>query len=129
MRFTLTLLPLAVFTLLGIPSLHAQQQSTPPAPQAGQAPETGTGRSPGGDVGSGAGDIGKGTGKGAGKIAEGTGKGAVDVVTLHPVSGAESVGKGAAVGGKDIGVGAVKGTGKMAKGAGRGIGKGVKKIF
>jgi hypothetical protein len=80
-------------------------------------------RSPGGDVGSGAGDIGKGTAKGAGAAAKGVGKGAGDLVTLHPLDAAGNVGKGAAVAGKDVGVGAAKGTGKIAKGTGRGIGR------
>ncbi len=80
-------------------------------------------RSPGGDVGSGAGDIGKGTAKGTGAAAKGVGKGAGDLVTLHPIDAAGNVGKGAAVAGKDVGVGAAKGTGKIAKGTGRGIGK------
>jgi hypothetical protein len=95
------------------PQNHAQTQ-TPAQPQP---------RSPGGDVGSGAGDIGKGTAKGTGAAAEGVGKGAGDLVTLHPVDAAGNVGKGAAVTGKDVGVGATKGTGKIAKGTGRGIGK------
>ena len=79
--------------------------------------------SPGGDVGSGAGDIGKGTAKGAGAAAKGVGKGAGDLVTLHPLNAAGNVGKGGAIAGKDVGVGAAKGTGKIAKGTGRGIGK------
>ena len=77
------------------------------------------------DIGSGAGDIGKGTAKGAGNAAKGAGKGAVDLVTLHPINAAASVGKGAGAAGKDVGVGAAKGTGKI----GRGIGKAIKKIF
>ena len=83
------------------------------------------GRSPGGDVGSGAAGIGKGAGRGVGVAAKDTGKGAVDLVTLHPLNGAGEVGKGALVGTKDVGVGAVKGTGKILKGTGRGI----KRIF
>jgi hypothetical protein len=79
--------------------------------------------SPGGEVGHGAGDIGKGTAKGAGAAAKGVGKGAADLVTLHPISAAGAVAKGGAVAGKDVGVGAAKGTGKIAKGTGRGIGK------
>jgi len=79
--------------------------------------------SAGGDVGRGAGDIGKGTAKGAGAAAKGVGKGAGDLVTLHPLAAAGNVGKGGVVGGKDVGVGAAKGTGKSAKGTGRGIGK------
>jgi hypothetical protein len=90
------------------------------APQVQPSPQV-KGRSPGGDIGSGAGDIGKGTAAGAGNVAKGTGKGAVDLLTLHPLNAAGNVGKGAAVGGKDIGVGAAKGTGKVAKGVGRGI--------
>lgn len=77
------------------------------------------------DVGSGAADIGKGTLKGAGSVAKGTGKGAVDLVTLHPVAAAGSVGKGAVGAGKDITVGTAKGTGKIA----RGVGKAVKHVL
>jgi hypothetical protein len=82
-------------------------------------------RGPGKVIGSGAGDIGKGAAKGAGNLAKGTGKGAVDLVTLHPINAATSLGKGAAMGGKDVGVGAVKGTGKI----GKGVGKAIKKLF
>ena len=80
---------------------------------------------PGKEIGSGAGDIGKGAAKGAGNLAKGTGKGALDLVTLHPINAAASIGKGAAVAGKDVGVGTVKGTGKI----GKGIGKAIKKLF
>jgi hypothetical protein len=83
------------------------------------------GRSAGGEVASGTGDIGKGAAKGAGNLAVGAGKGAVDLVTLHPIDAAASVGKGGIVAGKDVGVGTVKGTGKIAKG----VGKGIKHIF
>lgn len=82
-------------------------------------------RGAGGEIGSGAGDIGKGAGKGAGHAAEGVGKGAGDVVTLHPVKGAENIGKGAGEAGKDVTVGTAKGTGKVVKG----VGKAFKKIF
>jgi hypothetical protein len=102
------------------PSQSSPQPAPKSQPAAGQQPHQ---TSPGGDVGRGAGDIGKGTAKGAGAAAEGVGKGAGDLVTLHPVKGAEAVGKGGVVAGKDIGVGAAKGTGKIAKGTGRGIGK------
>lgn len=81
--------------------------------------------SPGKQIGSGAGDIGKGTAKGAGHLAKGTGQGAIDLVTLHPINAAGSVGKGAAVAGKDVTVGAAKGTGKI----GKGIGRAFKKLF
>jgi hypothetical protein len=80
---------------------------------------------PGKEIGSGAGDIGKGAAKGAGNVAKGTGKGALDLVTLHPINAATSAGTGAAVGGKDVAVGTVKGTGKI----GKGIGKAIKKLF
>ena len=105
---------------------QTSQTQTPPQPtdtsqpSAAQQPHQG---SPGGDVGRGAGDIGKGTAKGAGAAAKGVGKGAGDLVTLHPLDAAGNVGKGGAVAGKDVGVGAAKGTGKIAKGTGRGIGK------
>jgi hypothetical protein len=49
----------------------------------------------------------------------------VDLVTLHPINAASSIGKGAGAGGKDVAVGTVKGTGKI----GRGIGKAFKKLF
>jgi hypothetical protein len=96
----------------------ANQSPTPSTPQT-------QGRSPGGDIGSGSGDIGKGAGKGAGNLAKGTGKGAGDLVTLHPVNAAGAVGKGGASAGKDVGVGATKGTGKIVKGTG----KAIKKVF
>jgi hypothetical protein len=81
--------------------------------------------SPGKDVGSGLGDIGKAPVKGAGSVAKGTAKGVGDAVTLHPVGAAKSMGKGAAGAGKDVTVGTAKGTGKVAKG----VGKTFKKIF
>jgi hypothetical protein len=74
------------------------------------------------DVGSGAGDIGKGTAKGVGSAAKGTGKTAADLVTLHPINAATDLGKGAASTGKNVGVGAVKGTGKILRGTGKAIG-------
>ena len=73
------------------------------------------------DIGSGAGDLGKGAGKGVAGAAKGAGKGAVDLVTLHPIDAATDLGKGAAGAGKNIGVGTVKGTGKMIKGTGKAI--------
>jgi hypothetical protein len=114
---------LALLTLAFAICTQNVPAQTTSAPAQTQTPAQPQPRSPGGDVGSGAGDIGKGTGKGAGKAAEGVGKGAGDLVTLHPVGAAENVGKGAGVAGKDVGVGAAKGTGKIAKGTGRGIGK------
>ncbi len=80
-----------------------------------------SGRSAGGDVASGTGDIGKGAAKGAGSAAAGVGKGAANLVTLHPIDAATSVGKGGATAGKDVVVGTTKGTGKIVKGIGRGI--------
>ncbi len=111
----------------------AQQPAQPQAQQSAQ-PETQApakakrdaklqNHSAGGEVGSGAGDVGKGTARGVGAAAEGVGKGAGDLVTLHPIDAAGNVGKGAVVAGKDVGVGVDKGTGKIAKGTGRGIGK------
>ena len=83
------------------------------------------GRSAGGDIGSGSGDIGKGAGKGAGNLATGGAKGAGDLVTLHPLNAAGDIGKGGTSAGKNVGVGAAKGTGKITKGTG----KAVKKVF
>jgi hypothetical protein len=77
------------------------------------------------DIGSGAGNIATGAAKGAGDAAKGVGRGAADLVTLHPINGAEAVGKGAASAGKDVAVGTAKGTGKIA----RGLGKAFKKLF
>jgi hypothetical protein len=77
--------------------------------------------SPGRQMANGAGNVAGGAAKGAGSAAKGVGKGAADLVTLHPVDGATSVGKGAAGAGKDAGVGAVKGTAKVTKGLGRAI--------
>jgi hypothetical protein len=94
-------------------------------PSADHPPIKAKERSPGGEIGSGAGNIGMGAAKGAGHLAKGTGKGAVNLVTLHPIDAATSVGTGAVEAGKDVGVGTVKGTAKI----GKGIGKGIKKIF
>src|ERR1700680_3504785 len=103
-------------------SAYGQNQSTT-TPKEATSPSAGQnqGRSAGGDIGSGSGDIGKGAGKGGGNLAKGTGKGAGDLATLHPVKAAGAVGKGAASAGKDVGVGAAKGTGKILKGTGKGI--------
>jgi len=109
------LLALAV----AVPIHAASDQSSASNPKSVHSQKKG--RSPGGDVASGTGDIGKGAAKGAGNLALGAGKGAVDLVTLHPIDAAASVGKGGVVAGKDVGVGTVKGTGKIVKGVGRGI--------
>ncbi len=120
MRTATGIVSLALLAL-GIPAYGQNQppgpQMTPAAPPTAQT----QGRSPGGDIGSGAGDIGKGAGKGVGDLAEGTGKGAVDLVTLHPLNAAGEVGKGGAKAGKNVVVGTAKGTGKIVKGAGRAI--------
>jgi hypothetical protein len=100
---------------------RAQSQPDPPNNGPNQKHDRGAGK----EIGSGAGDIGTGVAKGAGNLAKGTGKGAVDLVTLHPINAATSVGRGAAVGGKDVAAGTVKGTGKI----GKGIGKAFKKLF
>jgi hypothetical protein len=101
----------------------AWTQSQPEQPK--NHPEQRHDRGPGKEIGSGAGDVGKGAAKGAGNVAKDTGKSALDLVTLHPINAATSVGKGAAVGGKDVAEGTVKGTGKI----GKGIGKAFKKLF
>src|SRR6266702_1449253 len=117
-------------------SAYGQNQSASPENQApDQAPNQPAattqsapqkqGRSAGGDIGSGSGDIGKGAGKGAGNLAKGTGKGAGDLVTLHPINAAGDVGKGGASAGKNVAVGTAKGTGKIVKGTG----KAIKKVF
>lgn len=98
---------------------YGQNQSTTPNPATGQPPVKKQGRSAGGDIGSGTGDISKGAGKGAGNLAAGTGKGAADLVTLHPVDAAGAVGKGGASAGKNVAVGTGKGTGKIVKGTGK----------
>ena len=117
----------ACCSALLVGSAWAQAQppidSNPPATDAKSEHRKGPGAAH--DIGSGAGNIGTGTAKGAGDAAKGVGKGAVDLVTLHPVNAATSVGKGAASAGKDVTVGAAKGTGKIA----RGVGKVFKKIF
>lgn len=108
-------------------SAYGQNQSTTTKTNeaASQSAVQKQGRSAGGEIGSGSGDIGKGAGKGAGNLAEGTGKGAADLVTLHPVDAAGAVGKGGASAGKNVAVGTAKGTGKIFKGTG----KAIRKIF
>ena len=105
-------------------SAYGQTQSTQtPNEATNQSTAQKQGRSAGGDIGSGSGDIGKGAGKGAGSLAKGTGKGAADLVTLHPVDAAGAVGKGGASAGKNVAVGTAKGTGKIVKGTGKVIKK------
>ena len=82
-------------------------------------------RSARGEMASGAGDIGKGAAKGAGSLAAGAGRGAVDLVTLHPIDAAASVGKGGVSAGTHIAVGTTKGTAKILTG----VGKGIKHVF
>jgi hypothetical protein len=77
--------------------------------------------SPGREIGNGAGNIGMGAAKGAGNLAKGTATGAADLVTLHPIDAAASLGKGAAVAGKDVTVGTAKGGGKIVAGVARGL--------
>jgi hypothetical protein len=117
----LVAVPVVVLGLGVTLSARPQDASTTQTTQQSTATEKKHGRSPGGDVASGTGDIGKGAAGAAGHAAAGAGKGAVDLVTLHPINAAGDVGKGAAYAGKDAGVGAVKGTGKIVKGIGRGI--------
>jgi hypothetical protein len=120
---SLLLVPFAALAQTTAPPIHTQPQ-TQPAIQTQSVPRN-TSPSAGHDVGSGAGDIGKGAGGAVGNVAKGTGKGAVDLVTLHPIKAAGNVGKSVGVGAKDAGVGAAKGTSKIL----RGTGKGIKHIF
>ena len=123
---------MARFKLLGVTSLvlaltvSASGQSSTPDASSGVSdqPSTETKRQkhqPGAarEIGAGAGTVGVGAARGTGDLAKGTAKGAADLVRLHPVKGAESIGKGAASAGKDVTVGTVKGTGKVGKGIGR----------
>jgi hypothetical protein len=95
--------------------------TTPDQTHSDRAKKEKKGRSPGGDVASGSGNIVGGAAKGAGHAAEGVGKGVGDAVTLHPIDAATAVGKGGAQAGKDVTVGTTKGTAKIVKGVGRGI--------
>jgi hypothetical protein len=110
------------FSQSGDPNQNASQTSSD---QTGKHHKDKKSRSAGGEIGSGAGDLGKGAAGGAGNVAGGVAKGAGDVVTLHPIDGAAAVGTGAGKGAKDVGEGTAKGTGKIVKG----IGKGIKHIF
>ena len=125
-KLGLTAFALLLFASVAVVPARSQSSSDQVAPTSQKAVKSKKkGRSAGGDIGSGSGDLGKGAAKGAGNLAEGTGKGAVDLVTLHPVDAAASVGKGGVSAGKDVAVGSVKGTGKIVKG----VGKGIKHIF
>jgi hypothetical protein len=91
------------------------QTSPPPAapPAAAQPARQPAGKkhsSAGHDIGSGAGDIGKGAAKAA-----------LDLVTLHPINAATDLGKGAAGAGRNAGTGAVKGSGKVLKGTAKAL--------
>jgi len=99
------------------------QQATPDSqisPAGAQAPKAQKkkARGPGKEMGKGGEDIGKGVGKGTESFGKGAAGAAGDLVTLHPVDAAASLGKGTAGLGKDVGVGSVKGTAKIGKGAG-----------
>jgi len=113
-----TNLLLATVCLAGIAFV---QTSDPTQDSSNRRAEPGVQTSAKHDVGSGAGDIGKGTAKGLGSAAKGTGKATGDLVTLHPINAATDLGKGAAKTGKNIGVGTAKGTGKIFKGTGKAI--------
>ena len=99
-------------------------EQTQPAAQQNSKPQKKT-RGAGAEVGSGAGDVGKGAAKGAGDLTKGTGKGAVDLATLHPINAATDIGKGAGEAGGHVAVGTAKGTGKVVKGTA----KAIKKVF
>lgn len=111
---TLRLLSAAALLICGAP-VFGQSPSSQTTQAPAVTPQTQTtkhhGKSTVGEYGSGTGDAAKGAAGGAGRTAEGAG----DVVTLHPVKGAENVGKGAG----DVGKGAAKGTGKVVKGTGK----------
>ena len=100
-------------------SAYGQNQTPVADDAASQATVQKRGRSAGGDIGSGAGDVGKGAAKGTGNLAKGAGKGAGDLVTLHPVDAAGDVAKGGASAGKNVAVGTAKGTGKVVTGTGK----------
>ena len=123
-RFALCTLPLLGFIAAAPLSAQSGSDQSSTTKQKTVHKEK-SGRSSGGEVASGSGDIAKGAGKGAGNLAEGAGKGAAELVTLHPVDAAASVGKGGVSAGKDVTVGTTKGTTKIVKG----IGKGIKHIF
>jgi hypothetical protein len=108
-----------VLLAFGISAYGQHQSTATPNENTAQPAGQKQGRSAGGDIGSGSGDIGKGAGKGAGDLAKGTGKGAGDLVTLHPLDAAGAVGKGGVSAGKNVAVGTAKGTGKIVKGTGR----------
>jgi len=123
------LMPLLIF---GLVATAAAPRATAQTANSGQsaaenhkAHHEKKSRSAGGEIGSGSADIGKGAAKGAGNLAAGAGKGAVNLVTLHPIDAAASVGKGGVVAGKDVAVGTTKGTAKIVTG----VGKGIKHIF
>ena len=118
MRGKAGMLSLALLAF-GVSAYGQSQSPTTSNQDTSQSVSKKQGRSAGGDVGSGSGDIGKGAGKGAGNLAEGAGKGAGDLVTLHPINAAGNVGKGGASAGKNVVVGTGKGTGKILKGTGK----------
>jgi hypothetical protein len=105
--------------LLAAVACAQSAETQTPAAKVDKAAKQKAKRSPGGDIGSGAANIGTGAAKGAGNLAKGTAKGAVDLATLHPIDAATSVAGGAASAGKDVTVGAAKGAGKITRGVGR----------
>jgi len=118
---------LLTILLATVAAAQSAETQTPPAnlAKADKPAKQKAKRSPGGDIGSGAANIGTGAAKGAGNLAKGTAKGAVDLATLHPIDAATSVGGGAVSAGKDVTVGTAKGVGKMT----RGVGRALKKVF
>jgi hypothetical protein len=109
-----------LLTILLATVVQAQSADTQtPAASGDKAAKKKAKRSPGGDIGSGAGNVGTGAAKGAGNLAKGAAKGAADLATLHPIDGAPAIGGGALSAGKDVTVGTAKGAGKITKGVGR----------
>lgn len=100
---------------------NAGQRSSEPTRAQTRKPEPGPAR----QIGNGAANIGAGAAKGAGHLALGAAGGVGNLVTLHPIDAAVSVGKGAGSAGKDVTVGTVKGTAKI----GKGVGRTIKKLF
>ena len=82
-------------------------------------------RGPGKEIGSGAGDIGKGAAKGAGNLGERHRQGRTGSGDAASDQRGDFGRQRRGVAGKDVAVGTVKGTGKI----GKGIGKAVKKLF
>jgi hypothetical protein len=125
MRNKLQVLSACLGLFVAIPAWPQSTADQTPADQPAKVSKKKAGRSPGGDIGSGAGNIGTGVARGAGSAAAGTARGAADVATLHPVQGAGAVGGGTVKAGSSIATGTARGAGKI----GKGVGRAFKKLF